>query len=39
MKWLVAAGLRAIVLMFLMFLKKYSPPESYPILMRFYDSA
>jgi hypothetical protein len=35
MKWLVAAGLRAIVLMFLMFLKKYSPPESYPILMRF----
>ena len=30
-----ASRLRCIVLMFLMFLKKYSPPESYPILMRF----
>ena len=34
-----ASRLRCIVQIVLMFLKKYSPPESYPILMKFYDSA
>lgn len=30
-----ASRLRCIVQIVLMFLKKYSPPESYPILMKF----